>query len=98
MLENKREMTNMDHIVDSNQMLWNIGLDIPVMEPHVGWQPLLRGSRIKRDIQPIQLHRRGKLIRQVRKPDSVLCMSVDLSRKRGDLSGPPSASANICDA
>jgi hypothetical protein len=70
-LQNKGEVPNMNDIIGTNEVLRNIHFDIPVAKSDVLRKPLRWRTRIKGDVQTIQLHGLVKSGGQVCEPDPI---------------------------
>ncbi len=69
-LQDEREITNMDNVVRTNEVLRHVRFDVPVTKRHVRREPLRRRCGMERDVQPVQMHGFGKPVPQVGEPDT----------------------------
>lgn len=71
LLENKGKMANVNHIINPNQVLRDLGLDVPTVKAYVVREPIAWRSSIKGDVKSVQLDSGSNFVDQIGEPDSV---------------------------
>ncbi|KAJ8227276.1 hypothetical protein LV160_009097 [Aspergillus fumigatus] len=65
LLENKGKMANVNHIINPNQVLRDLGLDVPTVKAYVVREPIAWRSSIKGDVKSVQLDSGSNFVDQI---------------------------------
>lgn len=96
--QNKRKKADVDNIKCSREVLWQVLVDVPVPERHIGRQCLLGRRGVKRYIKTLQASRGADRLTDIEEPDAG---DESLSRPSPQNQDPgtwhlPRARADVC--